>query len=334
MIALIFKAPPAQRPGFSLLEVLVACGVLVVGLASIAAIMPAAGARLGEAAAHDRAGAVIANAFAEIHARNLVSPRLFQTGTSASGAPLYSGTCAVMFGEGTTLLPAVPNTFVVSNGAGASVLSGTWASGWLASRIDMTGSRGFFLEDDLQFLPSTEDAPYNSFVDGVREFRRGVCWAAMITPSPWITLPAGAITLPADMKIAKVSVLAFQKPPTEVLDMQVVQNAGNVYEVTSAALFDGVNSTPVALNQDFEDFRRTFLRPCAHVLAVPLTTGTVAPAWLGLGSTWITEIENPPGNIVYVPQVSFSGNPTLSGTARIIGFEHLINVTEELVKVR
>jgi hypothetical protein len=324
MSGAIFKTGPAQRPGFSLLEVLVACGVLVVGLASIAAIMPAAAARLGEAAAHDRAGAVIANAFAEIHARNLVNPRLFQTGTSASAAPLYSGTCAVMFGEGTTLLPAAPNTFVVSTGAGASVLSGTWASGWLASRIDMTGSRGFFLEDDLEFLPSTEDVPYNSFVDGVREFRRGVCWAAMITPSPWMTLPA-------DMKIAKVNVLAFQKPPTEVLDMQVVHNAGNVYQVTSASLFDGSTSTPVAFD---EEFRRTFLRPCGHVLAVPISSGTIPPAWVAVGSSWINEIKNPPGAVVRIPQVAFSGNPVLSGTARVIGFEHLINVTEELVKVR
>ena len=116
--------------------------------------------------------------------------------------------------------------------------------------------------------------------------------------------------------------------------MQVVQNAGNVYEVVSAALFDGTSFTAVPLNQEFEDFRRTFLRPCGHVLAVPLTTGTFAPTWLGLGSTWIKEIENPPGTVVRIPQLSFSGNPTLSGTARIIGFEHLVNVTEELVKLR
>jgi type II secretory pathway pseudopilin PulG len=326
---MVAASPPVSpnRAAFSLLEVLVACGVLVIGLASIAAIMPAAGARLGEAAAQDRAGALIANAFAEIRARHLVGPQLFQSGTLAGGDPIYSGTAAAFFGEGGLILPSVPNVFAVSTTSGSAVLSGTWASGWLASRIDMSGSRGFFLEDDLQYLPGTEDVPYNSFVDGIREFRKGVCWAAMVTPSPWITLPA-------DMKIAKVSVLAFQKPPTEVLDMQVVQNAGNVYEVVSAALFDGTSFTAVPLNQEFEDFRRTFLRPCGHVLAVPLTTGTFAPTWLGLGSTWIKEIENPPGTVVRIPQLSFSGNPTLSGTARIIGFEHLVNVTEELVKLR
>ena len=54
------------RAGFSLLEVLVACGILVVGLASIAAILPAAGSRLSEAAAQDRAVAAAAVAMSEI----------------------------------------------------------------------------------------------------------------------------------------------------------------------------------------------------------------------------------------------------------------------------
>ena len=68
------------RAGFSLLEVLVACGILVVGLASIAAILPAAGSRLSEAAAQDRAVAAAAVAMSEIRCRNLaardISPAL------------------------------------------------------------------------------------------------------------------------------------------------------------------------------------------------------------------------------------------------------------------
>ncbi|MBM4058212.1 MAG: hypothetical protein FJ275_08255, partial [Planctomycetes bacterium] len=52
------------RAGMTLLEVLVACGILVMGLASVAAMLPAAGARLAEATAIDRAGTLSANCFA------------------------------------------------------------------------------------------------------------------------------------------------------------------------------------------------------------------------------------------------------------------------------
>lgn len=50
-----------NRQGMSLLEVLVALGILAAGLASVASLLPAAGARLGEANAIDRAGALAAN---------------------------------------------------------------------------------------------------------------------------------------------------------------------------------------------------------------------------------------------------------------------------------
>ncbi len=66
------------RDGMTLLEVLVALGILVAGLASVASLMPAAGARLADAAAIDRAGTLSANALADLRNRNrLTAATLF-----------------------------------------------------------------------------------------------------------------------------------------------------------------------------------------------------------------------------------------------------------------
>ena len=62
-----------QRGGFSLLEVLVACGILVIGLTSIAAILPAAGARFAEAALYDRAAATANVGMSEVLLKNVAS---------------------------------------------------------------------------------------------------------------------------------------------------------------------------------------------------------------------------------------------------------------------
>jgi len=55
-----------HRKGVTLLEVLIAGGILAVGLAGVAAILPAAGLILGEASSADRAAALANNAFAEL----------------------------------------------------------------------------------------------------------------------------------------------------------------------------------------------------------------------------------------------------------------------------
>jgi hypothetical protein len=289
--------PLESRTGFSLLEVLVACGVLMAGLAGIAAIMPAAGARLGEASAQDRAAAAVANAFVDVSARGLVSKSLFQT-----GATTYSGTSAAVFGVALPVMPAgIPNLFPVSGNIPAT--------NWLATRIDANDSqnRGFFLEDELVYPPS-DDVPLNSFVDGVREFNRGVCWSALVTPMPWLTSPQS-------MKIAKVSVAVFRKPPVETMDMQFQQVAGGVFNVISPATLD-------------DSARKTFLKPCGFVLAVPISSGTAAPQWLEINSSWMK------GS---TPQVSIRSEgysaSMVSGVIRAIGFEHLLTVTEQIVTV-
>jgi hypothetical protein len=64
----------------TLLEVLIACGILVVGLASVAAILPAAASLLGEAATVDRGSALAANSAADLVGRGVLKTSLFTPG--------------------------------------------------------------------------------------------------------------------------------------------------------------------------------------------------------------------------------------------------------------
>lgn len=153
-------ASAGRRDGFSLLEVLVASGLLVLGLASIAAILPAAGSRLAEATAEDRAGTLASNAVAEILNRGLAASDLFPTGSTGK-ACVFGPTLSTL--SDPSIVPA--------------------ADAVLSKRLDAT--RSFLLEDDLVYrMSDSSSLPINSFLAGssVRESREGHCFAAMLTP--------------------------------------------------------------------------------------------------------------------------------------------------------
>lgn len=71
MRSLTVTLDSSARRGMTLLEVLVASGILVVGLSSVAAILPAAASLLGEAANIDRATMLAANTAADVKARGV-----------------------------------------------------------------------------------------------------------------------------------------------------------------------------------------------------------------------------------------------------------------------
>lgn len=155
------KTFATHRTGFSLLEVLVASGLLVLGLAGFGALLPLAGSRLAEATAEDRAGILASNAFAEVVNRGLAASDLFPSGSTNR---------ACVFGP---VLTGLAHPAIVAA-----------ANATLAPRIEPT--RGFQLEDDLTYrIASSGDTPANAFVNGgvgPRESKEGLCWAAMLTP--------------------------------------------------------------------------------------------------------------------------------------------------------
>jgi Tfp pilus assembly protein PilV len=63
--------PTTTRDGITLLEVLIAAGILVVGLTSVLAMLPAAGSLFGEASMSDRAASLASNAAADLRFQGL-----------------------------------------------------------------------------------------------------------------------------------------------------------------------------------------------------------------------------------------------------------------------
>lgn len=173
---------PAGHPraGLSLLEVLVACGILVVGLSSIAAMLPAAGSRLSQATQADRAGVMTANAYAEVVNRGLVSVDLFSSTSKAC-----------VFGKELQEVPAAS--------AAAAAVTAVPDAATLNARID--SATGFLLQDELVYrAPTNTDTPLNAFVPGttrIRQYNEGVCWGAMISSTTTAVMGA-----PATLSIA------------------------------------------------------------------------------------------------------------------------------------
>ena len=254
--------PPAgSRAGFSLLEVLVACGILVIGLTSIAAILPAASSRLAEATAEDRAGTLAANAYAEAVARGLLSSDLFPASSS--------GTTCVVFGRVLT----VNGTSTSIPGGKVALASGTTVSGTvlltqaqyiltpLSTRIDQT--RGFVLEDDLTYsIPTTGETPNNSFLNGgagPREYKDGVCWGGMLTP----TVLTGTV---GPGSVATLSLAVFKK-------------SGSIQSLTLTPTSGYYSVLPADAQT-----RKTYAKGCSYLLVLPTSA---APTVL-TGSTFLT----------------------------------------------
>lgn len=283
---------PGARGGFSLLEVLVACGVLVIGLASVAAMLPAATVRLQEAAATDRASSMAAAALADFECRDLAFRELFLDNSGTSYLPASR---AVVFGEALSSASSAPTVVSLS----------VPASSQLQAKINITSGaagRGFFLEDELQYRPGAGSTLFNVFENGVRDFRRGACWGAMVEPDPWGSNPA-------TMRGVRATIAVFRKPgevPPQPLNL--TGSAGGVFSMTG----------------DATDLRR-FLGPCLPVLAVP-QSGSAAPVWLTVTSSW------PQGTSYFVVfrEAGSVYQPLMNGsTLRVIGFENIQSITQQ-----
>ena len=295
-----------QRGGFSLLEVLVACGILVIGLTSIAAILPAAGARFAEAALYDRAAATANVGMSEVLLKNVASAKLFGTPPEQNKA--------VVFGEVLPKLVLVnpisgittPPTGIKAPKFTAGVADAVDPTTvFLTSLFDMGTSperRGFFLGDEVLYKAATASAdtmPDRRSVEaGVKPFKRGVCWGAMVTPYPWGD--------PASMTQARVTVAVF-KSSGEIKQIPLTLVSPGVYKMTTAN----------------EATRKKFLAGCSWALALP---STGAPQWLAINSSWKS------GADAYV---SFRESSLPSGsTLTVVGFEGLLNVVDQLITIQ
>ena len=303
MIKVPHVPPPAgSRAGFSLLEVLVACGILVIGLTSIAAILPAASSRLAEATAEDRAGTLAANAYAEAVARGLLSSDLFPASSS--------GTTCVVFGRVLT----VNGTSTSIPGGKVALASGTTVSGTvlltqaqyiltpLSTRIDQT--RGFVLEDDLTYsIPTTGETPNNSFLNGgtgPREYKDGVCWGGMLTP----TVLTGTV---GPGSVATLSLAVFKK-------------SGSIQSLTLTPTSGYYSVLPADVQT-----RKTYSKGCSYLLVLPTSA---APTWQRINASWTVT-----GSTVLTGStfLTFTGTQSFPKDTPAIGFEGLLRLDERTI---
>jgi hypothetical protein len=300
---------PAAR-GMTLLEVLISCGVLVVGLASIASLLPAAGSRLGQAATEDRGGTLAANARTDAVARGLVAFDLFADASKS-----------LCFGKGMM-------TDTTLNAGLAAARFAAPVAATLNQRIDPL--RGFVLEDEVVFTPpTTTETPLNDFLDGRRVFKEGICWGATLVPQAF---PAKAGS-PAVLGVA-----VFRKDPTpRAISLTLV--SGGLYRMTTPDVTPlPASPTPAQIQQyernmaPYEADMKRLLKSCSSVL-VPGTDSAKGPRWFRITASWRPAL-NPETNQrqndgCYVVFSEFKlldehagANPT------VIGFDNLIRVDQ------
>ena len=294
--------PPAgSRAGFSLLEVLVACGILVIGLTSIAAILPAASSRLAEATAEDRAGTLAANAYAEAVARGLLSSDIFKSSTNSNGDTVrtFSSGTACVFGRVLT----VNGTFTSIPAGKVALASGTTVSGTvLFTRIDQ--ARGFVLEDDLTYsIPTTGETPNNSFLNsgtGPREYKDGVCWGGMLTP----TVLTGTV---GPGSVATLSLAVFKK-------------SGSIQSLTLTPTSGYYSVLPADAQT-----RKTYAKGCSYLLVLPTSA---APTWQRINASWTVT-----GSTVLTGStfLTFTGTQSFPKDTPAIGFEGLLRLDERTI---
>lgn len=293
MLAPTTTAVCRPRAGLSLLEVLVACGILVLGLTGIAAILPAAASRLGQATQADRGGILAANAYAEVMNSGLAAADLFS-----------SGTRACVFGEGLRLVTTATGPGFPT-GTASQVLAA--ATGVLSNRIDTT--RGFLLPDDLVYNSNNvSELPLNVFESGstaLRAFNTGICWGAMLAASG-SAAPGGSATL---------SVAIFRRPTPAFTGLGLSGAVG----ATTFQFPTGTNGI-----RD-EGLRKQFLPPCGQVLAI-----TRPPQWLRIQSSWTTPgpiVSGTEDTRLRRSFVVLDRNPMTSGsTLPVIAFDQLLRV--------
>jgi hypothetical protein len=283
-----FAAVSHPRAGLSLLEVLVASGILVIGLTSIAAILPAAASRFGQATQADRGGMLAANAYAEAINRGLVDDAVFSVPSRAC-----------VFGDGLRQVPTVASAAAVT----------AVASGTLAQRIDPTN--GFRLEDDLVYASGAGSSlPLNAFQSPsstVRRFNPGLCWGAMISGSG-----NAAPGMPATLSIA-----VFKKDPV-VRGLTLTGSVGS-------PMLQYITTATSGLAD--EAATKKFMPPCGFVLATtsPPQWLKVESSWTMPGPIVSgTEDWRLRKSYVVLSRNPMTSGTTLS----VVGFDQLLRVDQ------
>jgi type II secretory pathway pseudopilin PulG len=338
-------ATPGPR-GITLLEVLVACAILIFALSGIAAILPAAGSRLAESVAEDRAALLAANVYADLESSGVLAHTLFATSTSgpltfnlttSGSATSVKQLRTLALGLNVTnildLSPSESNASKVAPDyffdqfhqpplpPSPPILHQIWPYSQPSGAVlSIDARRDFFIQDDVEFAGSNMASRYESNGLGPRSFKRGVCWGATLAARGNSIGPGSAATL---------SIAIFKKPgEVRGIDLTQVSESGGIYELPK-----GVDRNRSAT------IRSKFLRPCSYLLLIPpeVSSGTpLFPKWFRITSSWTQQsidtnnrISNVTSYVSLPREAAAYTTSTGSGKQLLaIGFTGIIRVDE------
>jgi type II secretory pathway pseudopilin PulG len=190
----------ACRDGFTILEVLISAGIMVIGLTCVAALLPAAAQRMSQAVSEDRAGTLAANAYADITARRSLG--LFSA--SPGNTPWPKGESRLL-------------------GVAATVLANQMSATEHPDNTNLFASGSWEIQDALDFDESA-GSPINTFFGGdKRKIRENpMCWLATLVPHTSASDPVE----PGD--VANLWIAIFKKHPQNCKNYSFVVNAGTI----------------------------------------------------------------------------------------------------------
>jgi hypothetical protein len=254
----------SSATGITLLEVLVACGILLLGLASVAALLPAATFQLSQATTEDRAGTLSHNAGGEARIRRLSAADVCSDPRRATG-----------FGFGLGELATVAPAY----------FAGTTPA--YASRIDPT--RGFVLEDDLVFMPNAQGFPSNTLFNGMsgpREFREKVCWGAVLLPGMNADGTGVAETRQGGPVTLAVASLRKAPDPGTAVKRFTLHASATAYPGSPNKFLPPSGTCVMSSQNGSEVDRKRFLGACSWVMLLPKDPGAWPIRLIQVNSSW------------------------------------------------
>lgn len=171
-----------HRRGITLLEVLIAIGILAIGLSSVVALVPAGRSQAARAVLLDRAATLAANVLADTATFGLLRE-------GALTAPLTAGTVIVVDpASAAAYIPGTVEGRIRAAGAFSNVLSP--AADPQATRLLLRGGDDVLMGEP----PTPDDAPFHLFVDGARAFQGRMTALAAVAPDGVDALRAGRLS--------------------------------------------------------------------------------------------------------------------------------------------
>lgn len=305
-----------RRTGMTLLEVLVASGVLVLGLAGVAALLAAASTVVSQTSSVDEMATLVANARAEILNRQLCSLQAFRSGTSLPGVR------TACFGELEQRLVSIAG--IVSSATATAAPLVAHSGSCIAARIDgpeVGAYRSFGSEDRLLYGVDARGLPLPTIVGGnvTHDSLQRTCWGGLLTlvdfldtpmpivsgalPHPWVsgtslTGASASGTSPNRFRglTARLDVAVFKQRTASsgrasaVLLISPTNSAFAVNDTASVQLPAATTAATVSGN---------FVPGCSFVLALPPTVSQMPSSlpWPGQAGQGLSVLDQANGQV-------------------------------------